>query len=833
MDLNQQSAEAKPIKDLVSFEFVTKYDVPHDWLKPGYYGEDYNFWYFNNTDSKKQIFSIDNIGNVIWIYAERKAFIVNKKNLWSTFEEFMKKHKINKFEDFEIITIGQECIIFKHFERLFYIKYDGKYQSLTQMKEIKHKALDIKECDMEYIIPTTLSNFITFFYKLGNSNTVIVWDVDNDCEHSNFSSRAEDKFTDYFTGKDSKYGYLWYDTYIVDLDLWIPNPFIKKKTGIEPYLWNQGMRINTNEDVILTKGTIYTPIWHKDIYYNKNRSIDNLDLQKVIYYIDKKSALYDYLDDFDNLSKVLALFEHDTIYYSMIVLENKDNKTPLDIAIENNSAKVIELMLNMLIKIEHFSYSSLLYKKFGVMFRMNLKAFEKYLNTCYFVTYQMKWITKISLKADETIREAHPSCILDKEFYKKYNIGGVNQDKHYKANEVVPAQVVDQPPGQKPKDQDKETKLKRVSVRGIEFDWIFCTPEGASFLKDLSETENVNIFGQSIIRDIILFQWSYFKTMIILKLLIPYVIYFVTFWVYATYIVKNQATESSTTGVYHIFAIIIGVIILIFNIGWGYVETTQMLFHKLEYFKSFWNLLDLSSVILNVCVVIMEFSNADFRNINRVSGISVLILYFKLFYFLRIFFATAYLVRMIIEIVLDMKFFVSVLMIGTMAFANSFYIFGRNSDPTDGNLAGSDISQAFIFSYRIGLGDFDTSGFTTRDQEILWIVFFLNTMIIQIVLLNLVIAIMGDTFDRVQETQENSMLRELAQMIRENEFLFSRRRYFKRSKYIIVIEPEKRADAGVAWEGKLNQLKNFIEQSSEDHIQHLQKLKDSIKEISK
>ena len=231
----------------------------------------------------------------------------------------------------------------------------------------------------------------------------------------------------------------------------------------------------------------------------------------------------------------------------------------------------------------------------------------------------------------------------------------------------------------------------------------------------------------------------------------------------------------------------------------------------------------------------MELANADFKDINRVSGISVLILYFKLFYFLRIFFATAYLVRMIIEIILDMKFFVTVLLIGTMAFANSFYIFGRNSSSADGNLAGTDIGQAFIFSYRIGLGDFDTSGFSTRDQEVLWTVFFLNTLIIQVVLLNLIIAIMGDTFDRVQETQENSMLRELAQMIRENEFLFSRKRKFRKSKYIIVIEPEKKADGigSAVWEGKLNQLKNFIEQSSDEHIQNLQKLKDNIKSISK
>lgn len=245
-------------------------------------------------------------------------------------------------------------------------------------------------------------------------------------------------------------------------------------------------------------------------------------------------------------------------------------------------------------------------------------------------------------------------------------------------------------------------------------------------------------------------------------------------------------------------------------------------------------MLDLFSVIMNSTVVILDFADVNFEDTNRVAAISVLVLYFKLFYFLRIFFATAYLVRMIIEIMLDMKFFVSVLMIATVAFANAFYILGRNSDPETGNLAGENFFDALIFSYKMGLGDFITDGFVTQDEELLWILFLLNSLIILIVLLNLVIAIMGDTFDRVQETQDNAMLKELTNMIRENEFLFSRKITFKKAKYIVVIEPEKAEGGGnVSWEGKLNQLKTFIEESSEKHIYHLKKLQDEIETIGK
>mmetsp|Transcript_20406 Transcript_20406/g.20128 ORF Transcript_20406/g.20128 Transcript_20406/m.20128 type:complete len:318 (+) Transcript_20406:1341-2294(+) len=295
---------------------------------------------------------------------------------------------------------------------------------------------------------------------------------------------------------------------------------------------------------------------------------------------------------------------------------------------------------------------------------------------------------------------------------------------------------------------------------------------------------------------------------------------------------EDQYLESDSNGFYHITSYAFGGIILLFNIFWAYVELKQIIFHKIDYVKSFWNLLDLLTVVTNTAVVIMDYTGAHFHDKNRISAMAVLILYFKLFYFLRIFSSTAYLVRMIIEILKDMKFFVTVLMLATIAFGNAFYILGRNS-PDGENLAGDNFIDALIFSYKMGLGDFLTDDFGTRDEEILWIFFLVNTLIVLIVLLNLIIAIMGDTFDRVQETQEKSMLKELTDMIRENEFLFSRSRAFKNSKYIIVIEPEKAEGGGnVSWEGRLNQLRIFIQESSEKHIAHLQKLQEEIENIA-
>lgn len=169
--------------------------------------------------------------------------------------------------------------------------------------------------------------------------------------------------------------------------------------------------------------------------------------------------------------------------------------------------------------------------------------------------------------------------------------------------------------------EEEENTLKRLSIRGIEFDWIFHGNNADQFLKDLSVSDNINIFGQDIIRDIILFQWMYFKKVIIMKLFLPYGIYFIIFCVYTTWLIERQFNEADDDGVYHISSFAVGGIILLFNCFWAYVETKQILFHGVDYVYSFWNMLDLFSVIMNVTVVVMDFSGSSFNDINRVSSI--------------------------------------------------------------------------------------------------------------------------------------------------------------------------------------------------------------------
>ena len=83
----------------------------------------------------------------------------------------------------------------------------------------------------------------------------------------------------------------------------------------------------------------------------------------------------------------------------------------------------------------------------------------------------------------------------------------------------------------------------------------------------------------------------------------------------------------------------------------------------------------------------------------------------------------------------------------------------------------------------MSLGDFDTGNFndlpTTQEVILVWFLHIVASLFIVIVILNLLIALMGDTFSRVLENITNLSIRERVMLVSENENLFDREALFK------------------------------------------------------
>lgn len=183
-------------------------------------------------------------------------------------------------------------------------------------------------------------------------------------------------------------------------------------------------------------------------------------------------------------------------------------------------------------------------------------------------------------------------------------------------------------------------------------------------------------------------------------------------------------------------------------------------------------------------------------------------------------------VAMIIEIILDMKYFLLVLILATMGYANSYYVIQRNAEE---EFAGNEFWRANVFTWEQVLGEFNTDGFEFRDKTVIYLIWFTMTVMTLLVLLNLLIAIMGDTFARVQETSENNMWKEITGLMVENEVLINRMSAFKKAKYIIVIEEEKAGESIESWQGRIKSIQKQLNKETVQSGKKIKELNSSIK----
>mmetsp|Transcript_25128 Transcript_25128/g.17794 ORF Transcript_25128/g.17794 Transcript_25128/m.17794 type:complete len:141 (+) Transcript_25128:1888-2310(+) len=102
-----------------------------------------------------------------------------------------------------------------------------------------------------------------------------------------------------------------------------------------------------------------------------------------------------------------------------------------------------------------------------------------------------------------------------------------------------------------------------------------------------------------------------------------------------------------------------------------------------DYLGDNWNRIDLSSIIMNVGVIISYTAGANVSMVRAFASIAVFIMWLKMFYWLRIFEPTASFIRMISEILSDSITFMVMLALCIIMFANPVEVLNENRDRYD------------------------------------------------------------------------------------------------------------------------------------------------------
>ena len=289
--------------------------------------------------------------------------------------------------------------------------------------------------------------------------------------------------------------------------------------------------------------------------------------------------------------------------------------------------------------------------------------------------------------------------------------------------------------------------------------------DSTELLESIINCPNENIYSTTIVQMILKEKWSQVKWFFVIQTVI-YLAYLVLLALYALEYYNDKAVLACP--------------FLVSMVLFAY-EIAQMYCTGLKYLSDPWNYVDmLRGMLLLAYSMLVWFS--DFRvgrnpeNLeNEIFSLLVLLSWTKGITYFRVFEKTRYLIKLIMEATVDIIAFFVILFYSTIAFTFIYQGQHNHDDET--------LGDHFAESFKLNLGDLDDVG----DQWIAWILFIVISIINPILMLNLLISIMGDTYGRVKESSIVADSRELASMILEIESIMIWRKYQNEEFFIKII----------------------------------------------
>lgn len=375
--------------------------------------------------------------------------------------------------------------------------------------------------------------------------------------------------------------------------------------------------------------------------------------------------------------------------------------------------------------------------------------------------------------------------------------------------------------------------IAKYDIKALEFNWIFNENEGKQFLNNLSEAQDDSVLEVEVIKNMVQYLSKYYRRAVFFRVFLPFLVYFTMFIAYSTWI-NNEKNNEVGFGTYSTINLILTVLMAGFILFFLYFEIKKVIYYKFRYILNFWNMVDISSILFNTTCLVMDVVGTSERTRIPIIACATFVMWVKLVYFGRLWSKTAWLVRMVIAVVQGMKYFLIIFFVSILGFGNSFLLLARSQDEANNIIGGDGVWKSLEYSYRTGLGDFNTDNFpdTGFKNVLSYSIWMLSTFLNMLVILNAVIAIVSDIFENVYENMNKNIVKELVDLMSESELLISRKQLFGDKSYLLFIKKEASDQAAVSYESKIENIKEFMRQQSKNQEQVYERVNDNLQEYA-
>lgn len=327
----------------------------------------------------------------------------------------------------------------------------------------------------------------------------------------------------------------------------------------------------------------------------------------------------------------------------------------------------------------------------------------------------------------------------------------------------------------------------------LKVDVVLGSKNSIEFLESIINSPNCDIFTTLFVKELILHKWKYIKWFLMPQALF-YLLYIV---ILSIFMIFEEGNDSYMV-----------VIILLINSLLSLYEVFQVILTSSMYLKDPWNYIDVLRASLCYIYCIIDLTNYNDKLSKKLLVALTFVSMLRGVSYFRLFDTTRYLIDLLSEVFKDMYSFILILSYSTYSFALIYFIMENNIIRYSPDIESDTLpfSDYIATAYLLNLGDFDTSDYGAFE----WMIFFFASVINPLIMLNLLISIMGDTYSRVKEEQEIADMKELTQMVIEGEYLLFCKRKHGRKTYMQICKKEEVNNKETSVDYTLKKIKDLI-----------------------
>ena len=294
----------------------------------------------------------------------------------------------------------------------------------------------------------------------------------------------------------------------------------------------------------------------------------------------------------------------------------------------------------------------------------------------------------------------------------------------------------------------------------------------------LNDSDNVSFYESPTVRTIIEFFWE--KSRRYLWYLLAF--HIIPVGLFIAFAIERNENYDLASG---LLAGVVAITSLLL-----FAEILQVISDFKEYAQNPFNFIELGMLSIQITNAVLFWVDPTSTATNFFVSLSTILWFFKVLILMRVIDQLRRLIHMIIKIVGDMMSFLLVIFTMMVAFTIAIY---QSREADDADTSFWDVALEF---YTFGIGSFDSSNYSGVTLPF----FILATILMPLILLNMLIAIMGDSYGNANESavaidakERIAMISEISstvvQLKKIGDFFRPKRLIIRKTLYLLRVEP--------------------------------------------